>query len=326
MGPGMLGLDYTPETIRFATRQVVEKMGGTFIKAKVTRIDADRQTVFCEDGRTCPYDVLSFNAGSFVPSGVVEGETDRIYTVKPIERLLEARQRIVDMGGRQFVRVAVVGGGAAAVEVSGNVWRLLSEHGRHGFEVGLYSRGTLLNRFPARVRAAARRSLLGRGIRVSENRPVAKVRNRSLELKSGHGIDADFIFLATGVRPSPIFKASGLPTGPDGGLLVNDHLQSTAYENIFGGGDCIHYKPRPLDKVGVYAVRQNPVLYHNVMAALESTPLATFDPGGAYLLIFNMGDGTGVLYKNGLLLRGRLAFVIKDYIDRRFMRKFQAIE
>jgi hypothetical protein len=81
-----------------------------------------------------------------------------------------------------------------------------------------------------------------------------------------------------------------------------------------------------LDKVGVYAVRQNPVLYTNLMAALDDKPLQPFDPGGDYLLIFNMGGGVGVLRKRWLLLNGRLAFIIKDYIDRKFMKKFQSIE
>ena len=70
----------------------------------------------------------------------------------------------------------------------------------------------------------------------------------------------------------------------------------------------------------------NPVLYHNLMAALEETDLQPFDPGGDYLLIFNMGDGTGILHKKWLTLDGKLAFMIKDYIDCKFMKKFQSIE
>jgi NADH dehydrogenase FAD-containing subunit len=326
MGPGMLGLSYTPEQIRFATRHVVEKKGGAFIKARVTHIDPHQQIVYCEGGATCPYDVLSFNAGSFVPETVLDGENSRTYPVKPIERLLHARRRLVELSAQKKVTVGVVGGGAAAVEVAGNVWRLLSRYSRYGFEVGIFTQRTVLNRFPARVQAAGRRSLLRRQIVLSENDSVKRVCNQTIELKSGRDYVADFVFLATGVKPSPIFKASGLPTGPDGGLAVNAHLQSTGYQNIFGGGDCIDFQPRPLDKVGVYAVRQNPVLYRNLMAALESRPLSNFDPGGAFLLIFNMGDSTGVFYKNGVLLGGRLAFKIKDFIDRRFMRKFQKIE
>ena len=79
----------------------------------------------------------------------------------------------------------------------------------------------------------------------------------------------DFIFLALGVKPAPIFRDSGIPTGPEGGLLVNNYLQSSSYPDIFGGGDCIYFQDKPLDKVGVYAVRQNPVLLNNLMARLE---------------------------------------------------------
>jgi hypothetical protein len=62
------------------------------------------------------------------------------------------------------------------------------------------------------------------------------------------------------------------------------------------------------------------------MASFEGRALQSFDPGGDHLLIFNMGDGTGVLRKKWLTFDGRLAFRIKDYIDRRFMNKFQQIE
>lgn len=62
------------------------------------------------------------------------------------------------------------------------------------------------------------------------------------------------------------------------------------------------------------------------MAALKGTELMPFDPGGSYLLIFNLGEGIGVLRKQWLTFDGRLAFIIKDYIDRKFMREFQAIE
>ena len=75
--------------------------------------------------------------------------------------------------------------------------------------------------------------------------------------------------------------------------------------------------------MGVYAVRQNPVLFHNLMAAMNGKSLGAFDPGGGFLLILNMGDGTGIFYKNGLIFANRLAFLIKDYIDRRFIRRFR---
>ncbi len=322
MGPGMLGGIYAPEEIRFATRNTVEKRGGAFLKGTVSGIDPKTKTVFLESGEPLHYDVLSINAGSQVSVNPVMDEEADVFAAKPIEGLLEARHRILERCALRNVRVGVIGGGAAAVELAGNAWRVLSLNARHGFEISVFSKNQILERFPEKVRSAASGSLRRRGIQIFENSPAETTKTGEIRLNSGKTREADFVFLATGVKPSLIFAKSQLPTGPDGGLLVNRYLQSTGYSEIFGGGDCIYFQDRPLEKVGVYAVRQNPVLFHNLMAALDGKSLRAFDPGGSFLLILNMGDGTGVFYKNGLIFGGRLAFVIKDYIDRRFMRRF----
>ena len=83
------------------------------------------------------------------------------------------------------------------------------------------------------------------------------------------------------------------------------------------------FAEQPLAKVGVYAVRQNPILLHNLQAALEGREMKAFMPQKDYMLIFNMGNGRGILWKKNFLWEGRLAFLLKDYIDRKFMRKFQ---
>jgi NADH dehydrogenase FAD-containing subunit len=92
---------------------------------------------------------------------------------------------------------------------------------------------------------------------------------------------------------------------------------------VFGGGDCISLEGHNLARVGVYAVRQNPILLQNLLAALEGGEMMTFAPQAHYLLIFNMGDGKGIFWKRGLVWQGRLAFIFKNYIDMRFMKSFQ---
>lgn len=323
MGPGLLSRIYSPQETRFAIRRIVEKHGGTFIRDTVTRIDPHQRLVITQLGKQYSYDLLSCNTGSHVPPLGEMEDHDALFFAKPIERLRRARQTLIETAARKKVHVSVIGGGAAAVEIAGNAWRLLARHSRHGFKLRLFASGSLLHRFPAKVRAAGLKSLVRRGIDVLQNCPAKAISKDTVETDSGRAYPADVIFMATGVKPSPLFKASGLPVGPDGGLAVNPYLQCTAHPDIFGGGDCIYYQDAPLDKVGVYAVRQNPILYQNLLAALEGRALKPFSPGGSYLLIFNMGDGTGIFYKNGILFGGRLAFRIKDYIDRRFMQTYR---
>jgi NADH dehydrogenase FAD-containing subunit len=326
MGPGMLGGSYAPQQIRFATQHVTEKMGGSFIRAKVVRIAPEAQQVICDNGETVPYDVLSCNLGSQVPVGIVNGPLDDVFLVKPIERLFEARERILERGKQQSLGVAVVGGGPSAVEIAGNVWRLGEEEGMQGVEVSIFTGNRLMPDHPDGVRKRCAKSLQARGIEVIEGCRINHIETGLVRDAENQSYGFDIIFVAIGVRPSQVFSDSGIVTGDDGGMLVNRFLQSPAYPNIFGGGDCVSFADQPLDKVGVYAVRQNPVLLHNVTAALEGGDFQPFEPGGEYLLIFNLGDNTGVLYKWSLLFGGRFAFFIKDYIDRKFMRHFQKIE
>lgn len=325
MGPGMLSRVYSPDDIRFATRHVVAKQGGTFLLDKVTRIAPLEKSLTLESGQSINYDVLSCNAGSFVPRKLVAEGEEQIYSVKPIEKLLAAQKHLENLLAQETAHISIIGGGPSSLEIAGNIWRLARDTGGQMASITIFAGQNFMGRFPSAIRKKALRSLKKRDIEI-HNGYVKTIRNNAVVLDSGETLSTNLVFLAVGVRPSSLFKDSGLPTGSDGGLLVNRYLQSTGHPKIFGGGDCIYFKDHPLDKVGVYAVRQNPILYHNLLASLEGTEMTPFDPGGDYLLIFNLGDGTGILHKRGFTLGGRLAFLIKDYIDRKFMKKFKKME
>jgi len=326
MGPGMLGKTYAPDDIRFATQKVVAQQGGNFILGKATHIDPKNCVLNLESGEEIGYDVVSFNAGSYVPRLDLPAHADNVYAVKPIERLLEAQERILTLNAKKHIRVAILGGGPSAAEIGGNIWQLANISGQHPPQITIFAGKRFMARFSEKVRGKVAQSLKKRGISIDTSGYVKSVASGSITLETGQKHTCDLAFLALGVKPNSIFHNSQLPTGPDGGLLVNQYLQSEQYPQIFGGGDCIYFKPQPLDKVGVYAVRQNPILYANLMAALDDRPLQAFDPGGDYLLIFNLGGNQGVLQKRWLLMGGKPAFLVKDYIDRKFMRKFQALE
>jgi NADH dehydrogenase FAD-containing subunit len=326
MGPGMLGGTYSPSDIRFATKHVVEKQGGVFVLGKAVRVRPDERLIELESGETVPYDVVSFNAGSYVPRLNLSEDTGNIYPVKPIERLVEAQTRIKELSSQRRITIGILGGGPSSVEIAGNIWQLTSGYGVNRPRIKIFAGSSLMPKYPEGIRVRIEKSLKSHSVEIYTNGFVETIEPDGIILASGERYDLDFMFLAIGVRPTGIFERSGIPAGPDGGMRVNSYLQSTAYPEMFGGGDCIYFQEQPLDKVGVYAVRQNPVLYNNLMAALEGEPLQAFSPGGDYLLIFNMGGGKGVLRKKWLTVGGRFAFIIKDYIDRKFMRKFQAIE
>ncbi len=326
MGPGMLSTHYSSDDIRFQTRFVVERQGGTFLQAKVVRIEPEDNTIFMDNGHALTYDVLSCNVGSGVPFTNIEGKHDNLFSAKPIEKLFEAQQKIIDICKRDRISIGIIGGGPAAIEIAGNSCHLAKLQGCKSIDVRIFAGKKLMNDFNSSIQRIIRNTFTRESITVDESGYITAIKEGTIYCENKNTFTPDIIFLATGVRPSPLFEASPMATGPDGGLPVNEYLQSTQFSNIFGGGDCIYHTPRPLAKVGVYAVRENPVLLNNVLAVLNNDQLQKFDPGGNYLLIFNLGNGIGALQKGVITFGGKLAFTIKDYIDRKFIRTFQALE
>ncbi len=323
MGPGMLSGIYRPEEIRFAVREMVLSRGGGFIEDAVVRVDPRRRELHLKSGGALDYDVASFNTGSAVPLAPELAPQDRVLPVKPIENLLDARRRIIAELGRKDLALVVAGGGPAGLEIAANLRRLVKDAaGRAG--ITLVAGRRLLDGFDARVRARARRGLDRLGIDLIEGCRVETAGDGAAGLSTGAALPFDFMLMAVGVRPTSLFTDSGLPTGDDGGLLVNRFLQSVGHPELFGGGDCIRFGPRPLAKVGVYAVRQNPILLENLKRALAGGRLVPFTPQTRFLLAFNMGDGTAIVSWKSVVFDGRLGFALKNFLDRRFMKKFQS--
>jgi NADH dehydrogenase FAD-containing subunit len=322
MGPGMLSGIYRPEDIRFNVKDMAIARGATFIEDLVVKVDAARKELLLQQGRRVAYDVVSFNTGSGVPIDDRFLRHGAVFPVKPIERLLSARNRIIAALQDRKIAVVVAGGGPAGLEIAANLRRLVADESGAA-EITLLAGDRLLDGFEPAVRGMAKRTLHRLGIRLIEGQRAESADAGSVRTTAGDCHPCDFLFMAVGVQPSRLFKDSGLPVGADGGLRVNRYLQSVAHPEIFGGGDCISFERQPLAKVGVYAVRQNPVLRRNLERALNGRDLVLFHPQRSYLLAFNMGDGTAIVRWKSFVFDGRIGFALKNYLDRRFMKMFQ---
>jgi NADH dehydrogenase FAD-containing subunit len=323
MGPGMLSGIYRPQEVRFHVKKLTQDRGGLFVEDRVVKIDPLNRSLILSTGEQVHYDVVSFNTGSEIPiASLIAGPLENVFPVKPVVNLLQARHSILKALPQNKLKFAIVGGGPAGVEIASNLWRLIAENNGKA-QITLIGGKRLLGDVPEKVRSLVIKSFTKRGIEVIEGNYVKRIQKGTVVLSDVKTLAFDFAFIAMGIKPLPLFRDSSLPTGEDGGLLVNSYLQSVAHPGMFGGGDCISLSGRPLAKVGVYAVRQNPILLHNLLAALEGGGMQPFQPQKDYMLIFNMGDGRGILWKKNWIWDGRLSFILKDYIDRKFMKQFQ---
>ncbi len=323
MGPGMISRIYRPEQVRFDVQNMVESRGGTFVKDKVVSFDPADRTLFLQGGGKIPYDLASFNIGSHIPTDRIPGAEGEGIPVKPIENLESAREAILAKSQDGAAKVLIIGAGPAGVELAGNIWRLgQSENARAEITLAS-SRDRILPAFPEKVSLLARQSLSQRGVRILSDFRVSSMAGGLAHSQSGQQVSYDVAILTVGIVPQPIFADWGVETSEDGALLVNEYLQSTSHPDIFGAGDCIAVKGKRLDRVGVYAVREAPILFRNLLAALKGEPLRAFKPQRRYLLIFNLGDGSGLFFRGSWIWKGRLAFAFKNYLDTSFMAKFQ---
>jgi NADH dehydrogenase FAD-containing subunit len=301
---------------------MAEDREATFIKGRVVKVNAQDRMLFLQDGKSVSYDVVSFNTGSGVAFNAFDKTEENIFTVKPIINFLRAREYIRGFRSGESIRVLVVGGGPAGVETVANSWKLIQDMNISA-HICITMESPLLIDYPQRVQALVRQSLERKDIEIMEQTQLKKLESGIALFDRGTVRQYDVAFLATGIRPSSIFRQSGFPVGDDGGLSVNTNLQSEEYPEMFGSGDCIHFRDSPLPKVGVYAIRESDILNHNLLVSMHGGMYRHFRPQHSYMLIFNTGDGKGILMKNGFVWHGRSAFILKDYIDRKMMRRYQ---
>ena len=325
MAPGLLSRTYHPEEARVDVGHLVEKGGGRFVESRVQQIRPKDGIVILEGGASVRYDAMSVCLGSGVPGRNLNTTKDYLIPVKPVENMESLRRKLLspaEDGPSQERKVLIVGGGAAGCEVACNVRRLFEEHGIDERIVIAEAGDALLEPAPGRARREIEGFLSSRGVEVLLGSEVVRMDEGTARTGDGRTIEFDVAVLAVGTKPPEVFRRSELATGDDGGLWVNRYLQSISDPRIFGGGDSISFRGEALAKLGVFAIRQGPVLFHNIRAALSGEPMKQFRPQKLYLYVLNLGDGTGLAIYGPLAWRGAAAWKLKSYIDRKFVKEY----
>lgn len=319
MGPGLLSGYYSLDETRFDIKKIVESHGCRFIEAEVKQIFPHEKRIFLSDNTALNYDLISFNTGSEVLSLPIAGEADNLYPVKPLENLYRIREKILAV---KKIDIAVIGGGAAGVEIAANLSELALRNSVDA-DISIISREHLLPGYSESFYLKALKYLKRRDVNIYEYRDVEKIDSDNIYFRSGEKIGHDIAVNASGIKPSSLFSLSGMRTGAEGGLPVDRYLHAADYPGIFAGGDCIQFEPAPLNKVGVYAVREGMILYYNLLAYIKGEKLLEFKPQKDYLAILNMAYRKGIMLWKGRLFSGVIPFYLKYFLDSTFMKKYQ---
>jgi NADH dehydrogenase FAD-containing subunit len=324
LATGVLGGAYPPELDVVDVEALVAPGGGRFVRDVVTRLDVPSRRAWLASGGHLDWDACSLDVGSEVALAAVPGAARHAVPAKPIEGLLVLRATLRERIRRGEVpRVVVAGGGPTGVELAANLAALARRTGG-GIAVTLVT-GTpgLLPELPRGARDRAARVLARAGVATVGGVGVAAVAAAAVTLDDGRVLPADVVLLATGLVPAPLARDSGLPVDAAGALRVDAHLRVPGNPQVHGAGDAVAVAGHALPRIGVYAVRQAPVLRHNLLAALDGTPPRRFVPQRRALLVLNCGDGTGLATWGGWWWHGRAAWWLKDRIDRRWLARWR---
>ena len=339
MIPGYLAGYYSYEECHFDLRRICEELGQRFIKAKIIGVDPQRKKIQLENRAEISYDCTSINVGIEPRSieNLSQEPTFKIIPIKPISRFITHWDQLIsnlkDYKGNDSLQLAVVGAGAAGVEIS-IILKMLIEQNKWNAQVSLIHRHDfLVSAKDLRAQKRLIKTLKELGIKVFQNTEVLEVHKNGLVLKGDHGLvhNEDFyrVLIATQASAPAWFKSSGLPVNQDGFLKVTEKLLVENEDALFAAGDCIHFSPCPLKKAGVYAVRQGMILEHNIRAFFtRKSSLKSFHPKKNVLSLITIGDRKALVHQDSSsILRWMwpsLLWTVKDGIDRRFMNRFQA--
>lgn len=339
MLPGYVDNTYTDGRLRINVAELARTRGAQFLCASARSVDI-RRRIIATDGAHIHYDVASINVGSSTDISLfthveLSALYRSIFPTKPVKEFMPIKKRLwqhfIDAHSGGGVRIiSVIGGGPAAVEIAISIRALHRQfcvtHGHNGEEsrvaVCVFSGGGIMSGHRAAVRRFSARALAEWRVGVRHER-ITHVYADTLVAADGTRHPSTLTVVATGVTPPAFLRSSGFTVDSCGALHINRYLQSVDSAAVFAAGDCAHFTPHPLPKVGVYAVRQGVIIHRNILAAAHSAPLARFRPQRQFFFSLNIGGGEGIASKYRFTWRGRGAFRLKDRFDRLFIDYYQ---
>ncbi len=331
MLPGYVAGHYRYEEVHIDLRRLAAFAGARYYQDEVIGIDRENRRVLCRNRPPLGYDRLSINIGSAPAMDRVAGADEYAIPVKPIrrfnERWLAMLERVCRQPGPSTI--AVVGAGAGGVELTlAMQYRLRRElqlRGRDPDDLHFHLLSAdhdILRTHNARVRHRFEEVLAERGVVVHRAAEVGSVSRGQISTRSGETLATDEVFWVTQAGAAAWLRDTGLALDSGGFIQVADTLQTLSDPLIFAAGDCAAMIDHPLEKAGVFAVRQGRPLAENLRRSLLQQPLLAYRPQRRWLALISTGDRYAIASRGAASAQGAWVWRWKDWIDRRLMASF----
>lgn len=303
---GALAGKYKIDDIYIDLKKLCIKTNAKLIIDEASAVFAKSKTVLLKSAKTLMYDILSIDTGSTPQS------SDWGTPVKPIGPFIKQIEEIEKKNIKK-IKAAVIGGGTSGCEVAACLHSRWKNMGID-LDLTIYEKGNLLidSTCPS-LSSAWFYYLKNIGVNINFN---SELQNTSRY---------DLVVIATSGQAGKWLRdCEGLEFTEAGFLKHNDYMQTNQKE-VFVAGDVGLNPKNPVPRAGVYAVRQAPILEHNIrwQLGLVNAP-KVYIPQSKFLSLMTDGYG-GAFARRGKTYLGhsKLWFWIKDKIDKKFMDQFK---
>jgi len=326
MLPGYVAGHYSFEECHIDLGRLARFAGARLVRDEAIGIDRAGHFVQCRGHPPIRYDLLSIDIGSAPRTDEVPVATEHTIAVKPIAHFARRWEALLARARNMpRLRLAVVGAGAAGVELALSAQYRLAGLCAGAVEVTLVTREALLPSHNRRVRRLFERILAERRVAVLTDSEIVRVEPSALICDDGSPIAFDEALWVTEAGAAPWLAGTGLPLTADGFIAIDETLRSTADPSIFATGDVATMIAHPREKAGVYAVRQGPPLAANLRRVLAGKEPRRAVPQRRGLALIGTGDGYAVASRGPLAAYGASLWRLKDRIDRRWMRRYREL-
>lgn len=323
MLPGHIAGHYPRAALEMDLVRLARHAGARLILGRAEGLDPDAGQVRVAGRPPIGFDALSLDIGITSDLPDLAGFAEHGVAAKPLGTYAERWDSFVAAveGGQVPADIVVLGAGVGGVELALAMAHRLA---RHKPRITIVDQGRALPHLGIGARANLILRLATTGIMLLEEQVAARVDADGVTLADGNRISAALVLAAAGARPQGWLRDTGLKLS-DGYVVIDRQLRAAGHDAIFAVGDCAHMVESPRPKAGVFAVRQAPILLHNLRAVLSGGSLHSYRPQRDYLKLISLGGQSALAEKWGLPVSGPWLWRLKDRIDRRFMRMFHSL-
>jgi NADPH-dependent 2,4-dienoyl-CoA reductase/sulfur reductase-like enzyme len=221
------------------------------LHSRVSSLDTKRRRIVLENGKALEFGALLLATGADPVRLPIEGATDsQLHYLRTF-----ADSKAIIAKATSARRVVVVGASFIGLEVAASLRA-------RGILVDVVAPGSqpLERVMGAEVGLFIRKLHEAHGVTFHLGETVNRVSGRAVTLTSGTALDADFLVLGVGVRPSlALAEQAGLTI--DRGIEVNEYLE-TSVAGIFAAGDAARWGCDDLSSSPAEQLRRLPPFFY----------------------------------------------------------------